>query len=91
MILLIRQSGTEDRIGHLEKQAMDHNRFKFQVLSSPLKFIRANLHHNNVNKNVEMSYVLANSFIIILKKKCCTSEFAIPLVQQMGLTLLHDG
>lgn len=51
MILLIRQSGTEDRIGHLEKQAMDHNRFKFQVLSSPLKFIRANLHHNNVNKN----------------------------------------
>lgn len=68
MILLIRQSGTEDRISHLEKQAMDHERFKFQVLSSPLKFIRANLHHNNVNKNVEMSYVLANSFIIILKK-----------------------
>lgn len=68
MILLIRQSGTEDRISLLEKQAMDHERFKFQVLSSPLKFIRASLHHNNVNKNVEMSYVLANSFIIILKK-----------------------
>ena len=68
MILRIRQSGSEDRISHLEKQAMDHERFKFQVLSPPLKFIRASLHHDNVNKNVEMSYVLANSFIIILKK-----------------------